>query len=88
MKANDKREHLRTSLNARVKVVHPSLGEATFATRDISDGGIFIEVDEGYGLQIGDVVQVQVQGLPIPAPILDMVVVRAVGEGFGLKFVD
>ena len=88
MKADDKRVHLRTTMNARVKVVHESLGEAVFATRDISDGGVFIEVEGDYALRIGDLVQVQVQGLPIPAPVLSMVVVRAVGDGFGLKFVD
>jgi hypothetical protein len=33
-------------------------------------------------------VTVQVQGLPVPAPILDMVVVRRTIDGFGLQFAD
>jgi len=37
---------------------------------------------------IGDCVTVQVQGLPVPAPILDMVVVRRTIDGFGLQFAD
>jgi hypothetical protein len=29
-----------------------------------------------------------VQGLPVPAPVLDMVVVRKTNDGFGLQFAD
>lgn len=87
MTGNDRREHIRTALSAKVKVVHPDLGEFVFSTRDISDGGVFLVVDtEPFAPQMGDKVQVQVQGLPVPAPVLDMVVVRKTNDGFGLQF--
>ncbi|MFL1485086.1 PilZ domain-containing protein [Marinobacter sp. LN3S78] len=87
MKQSDRREHIRTALNAKVKVSHDSLGEGVFSTRDISDGGIFVVVeDSGFAPEIGDVVTVQVQGLPVPAPELTMVVVRKSNDGFGLQF--
>ena len=85
----DRREHMRTALNARVRVVHDSLGEGVFSTRDISDGGIFVVVEDGsFVPDMGDVVIVQVQGLPVPAPELTMMVVRKSVDGFGLQFAD
>ncbi|MFL1404947.1 PilZ domain-containing protein [Marinobacter sp. M1N3S26] len=87
MKQSDRREHIRTALNAKVKVTHDSLGEGVFSTRDISDGGIFVVIeDSGFAPETGDVVTVQVQGLPVPAPELTMVVVRKSNDGFGLQF--
>lgn len=86
MNEADRREHLRTALNARVSVSHPDYGEQILATRDISDGGIFIVVDDEFALRIGDQVKIQVQGLPVPAPVLEMVVVRRTADGFGLQF--
>jgi len=76
-------------MSAKVRVTHDELGEFVFSTRDISDGGVFIVVDtEPFTPSIGDSVKVQVQGLPVPAPVLDMVVVRKTNDGFGLQFAD
>lgn len=87
MADNDRREHMRTAMSAKVKVVHERCGEFVFSTRDISDGGVFIVLnDEPFTPEMGDKVAVQVQGLPIPAPVLDMVVVRKTIDGFGLQF--
>lgn len=87
MGGNDRRIHNRTAMSAKVKVVHESLGEFVFSTRDISDGGVFVVIDtEPFDPEIGDKVQVQVQGLPVPAPVLEMVVVRKVNDGYGLQF--
>lgn len=87
MADNDRREHMRTAMSAKVKVVHERCGEFVFSTRDISDGGVFIVLnDEPFTPELGDKVAVQVQGLPIPAPVLDMVVVRKTVDGFGLQF--
>lgn len=88
MSAEDRREHIRTALNAKVSVMHPDIGSRVFSTRDISDGGIFIVVEDDFSPQLGDLVQVQVQGLPVPAPVLEMVVVRKTVDGFGLQFAD
>jgi hypothetical protein len=75
-------------MNAKVSVTHETLGKNIYATRDVSDGGIFVVVEEGELPTIGDQVTVQVQGLPVPAPILEMTVVRMTVDGFGLQFVD
>jgi hypothetical protein len=89
MADNDRRIHTRTAMSAKVKVTHETLGEFTFSTRDISDGGVFIVVEaQPFEPAIGDLVQVQVQGLPIPAPVLEMEVVRKTVDGFGLQFAD
>lgn len=89
MGGNDRRIHNRTAMSAKVRVTHEELGEFVFSTRDISDGGVFVVVDtEPFAPAIGDNVQVQVQGLPVPAPVLDMVVVRKTTDGFGLQFAD
>ncbi|KPP97687.1 PilZ domain-containing protein [Marinobacter sp. HL-58] len=89
MVGNDRRIHNRTAMSAKVRVTHEELGEFVFSTRDISDGGVFVVVDtEPFAPSIGDRVQVQVQGLPVPAPVLDMVVVRETNDGFGLQFAD
>ncbi|WP_148863015.1 PilZ domain-containing protein [Marinobacter fonticola] len=86
--SSNRRAHIRTALNAQVSVTHPSLGRRVYNTRDISDGGIFI-VSEGSELpELGDRVEVQVQGLPVPAPVLEMEVVRMSVDGFGLQFID
>ncbi|MFN2362641.1 MAG: PilZ domain-containing protein [Marinobacter sp.] len=89
MVGNDRRTHNRTAMSAKVRVTHEEQGEFVFSTRDISDGGVFVVVDtEPFVPSIGDKVQVQVQGLPVPAPVLDMVVVRKTNDGFGLQFAD
>ncbi len=89
MVGNDRRVHHRTAMSAKVKVVHETLGEFVFSTRDISDGGVFIVVEaEPFEPAIGDNLTVQVQGLPVPAPVLHMVVVRKTIDGFGLQFAE
>ena len=89
MTPDDRREHLRTSVNAIVKVEHETLGHFVFGTRDISDGGVFIAIEgQHFCPQLGDKVTVQVQGLPMEAPILHMVVRRKTPEGYGLQFAD
>jgi c-di-GMP-binding flagellar brake protein YcgR len=89
MTPDDRRLYLRTSMSATVKVEHETLGSFVFGTRDISDGGVFVAVeDQQFAPQLGDKVTVQVQGLPMEAPILQMVVRRKTPEGYGLQFAD
>ena len=86
--SHNRRAHIRTALNAKVSVTHPELGRHVYNTRDISDGGIFIVTDTDALPSLGDRVEVQVQGLPVPAPVLQMKVVRMTVDGFGLQFLD
>lgn len=83
------RKFPRTRLRAEVKLSHPKVGEQRSHTRDISEGGAFI-MAEGIVLpEIGDVVEVQVQGLPgEAAPVVAMKVVRIDKEGIALQFID
>lgn len=84
---DDKRLSTRTPFNAKVKISHPVAGEFFYHTRDISDTGIFVVVNlENDFPGLGSMVKVQMQGLPIPAPVLDMVVVRRGMDGYGLHF--
>jgi hypothetical protein len=83
------RKSPRTRLRAAVTLKHPSMGEHQTHTRDISDGGAFV-LTEGMALPaMGEIVEVQVQGLPgEPAPIVRMRVVRIDKDGIGLEFIE
>ncbi|GHD47871.1 hypothetical protein GCM10008110_16090 [Marinobacter persicus] len=87
MTGEERRQHERTAMKARVRVVHRLFGEFDFSTGDISDGGLFIVMEnDHFRPELGDRVTVQVQGLPVPAPVLDMKVVRRTDDGLGLQF--
>ena len=85
---NDKREHQRTPMKASVKLSYPWSGHVLCYTVDVSDGGIGLQVGEWKIPPVGSIVKVQVQGLPVEAPVLNMEVVRIGKESVGLKFVD
>lgn len=85
---DNKREHTRSPLKVQLRIDHPVHGALTVTTRDISDSGVFVLIDEAQRLlQIGEVVSGQVQGLPIPAPVVQMRVVRFEPSGMGLVFI-
>ena len=88
MGKNDKRGTIRTGLRAAVKLTHPEVGDLNLHTRDISDTGAYI-LSEGQSTpEIGEIVQVQVQGIGGgDAPLVKMRVVRLDDDGMGLEFV-
>lgn len=86
--SEDKRRHVRTPIACRIKILHESFGERLLRTRDISDGGVFVAIEDGELPPVGTIVQGQVQGLMEDAPVLDMEVVRVEPEGIGLRFVE
>jgi hypothetical protein len=84
---DNKREHKRTPLKVQLRIDHPLHGQMLVTTRDISESGVFVVIDDAQRLlQIGEVVSGQVQGLPIPAPVVQMQVVRFEPSGVGLIF--
>ncbi len=87
MSPDNNRRFPRTRLRAEVKLNHPEIGEQHAHTRDISEGGAFV-LNEGIQLPaIGEIIEVQVQGMPgEAAPIVRMQVVRIDREGIGLEF--
>ncbi len=85
---NDRR-FIRTRLRAAVKLTHPQIGDVSTHTRDISDDGAFVYAEGQMLPALGEIVEVQVQGLPGgDAPVVRMRVVRIDKEGIGLQFVD
>ncbi|MEH6499640.1 MAG: PilZ domain-containing protein [Pseudoalteromonas distincta] len=85
----NQRQHPRTPMRCRIKISHPDVGDLYGFTRDLSDGGVFVENPDLVVLPAGTTVKGQVQDMPIEAPILAMVVQRAIdGEGIGLAFLD
>lgn len=85
----NQRQYPRTPMRARIRITHPSIGEVFGHTRDLSDGGVFVENPELANLPAGTRVKGQVQGMPIEAPILDMIIQRTIaGEGAGLAFAE
>ena len=83
----EKRKHIRTAFAARVKVIHPSVGELEVDMRDLSDGGLFLFTGDRVDLPVGE--RIQVQALDIDdAPVLDAEIVRCESDGVGLQFTD
>lgn len=83
----DKRQYLRTRLTVKFKLYHPVLGERTVTTRDVSEGGVFLILDDPGVLPVGAKVMGQAQGLAEEAPRVEMEVVRYEAAGLGLRFV-
>lgn len=83
---NDQRGQRRTPLKVKLRIDHPQHGELLVTTRDISDSGLFVLIDDQQLLHIGECVQGQVQGLPMEAPLVQLEVVRAAPGGVGLRF--
>ena len=85
----NQRQYPRTMMKCRIKISHPELGDVYGQTRDLSDGGVFVENADLASLPPGSVVQGQVQDMPIEAPVLKMMIQRVIaGEGAGLAFLD
>jgi hypothetical protein len=82
----DKRQFLRTRFDSRVMVTHTQRGSGVFRTGDVSDGGTFLKAGGAFELEVGDEVTVQIQDLPVEAPMVRMLVVRRDGSGYGLRF--
>jgi len=75
-------------MKCRIRIGHESFGEVLAQTRDLSDGGVYVKHPELTSLQLGMIVSGQVQDLPIPAPVLQMEVMRVDAEGVGLRFIQ
>ncbi len=84
---SEQRQNIRTPLKVRLRIEHPVHGEMLVTTRDISDTGVYVLLDQAQDLlTIGERVSGQVQGLPMEAPILQLEVVRVEMLGVGLRF--
>lgn len=86
---SNSRKNVRTPLKVRLRIDHPVHGELLVTTRDISECGVYVLIDQAQNvLAMGEQVKGQVQGLPMEAPILTLEVVRVEALGVGLRFVQ
>ena len=83
---SNQRKHSRTPLKCRIRISHPSFGDLFGLTRNLSDGGIYVQHSGLADLPLGTRVSAQVQDLPGEAPLLEMEVTRTDAEGAGLRF--
>lgn len=84
----EQRRHDRFPMSARVKLTHPALGSLTMSSRDMSDGGIFLNMGDAPPIPLNSEVEVQALDVPFEAPVLRMRVVRIEASGIGLAFID
>ena len=85
---NEKRRHIRTNFTARVKLMHPDLGEKSYETRDIAHGGLFVCVSEQLDLPIGTEVTVQDAEIMEDPPLVKAKIVRVDRDGIALMFIE
>jgi hypothetical protein len=86
---SNRREHIRTRLSMVVKLIHPELGEYMLNTGDISDGGAYVYEKDRPLPGVGEIVDIQVQGLPDGvAPMVKMRVRRVDKTGIGMSYLD
>ena len=83
---NETRKYPRTPVKLNICLQLSATGEIFAVTRDMSDGGLFVKLDVDKVPDVGQEVNVQVQGLPhgMEAPWVKMRVVRTDADGMGL----
>ena len=79
---------IRGTVEARVNISHSHFGTLYALTRDISNTGMFVLLNEIPHLPKGAHVRVQMPESANPDIIFNMRVVRTTREGVGLVFVD
>lgn len=90
MVSRDQRGHPRTRLEVTIELVTRDGYRTEAKTWNISDGGTFVELtpSQKQHFNLGTQVRSQVQGLPMPAPVVMMRVVRHAPSGIGLKIIS
>lgn len=85
---SDKREHKRKDVEARVEVLHPEIGVVKAHTRDISNGGLFLVLNEHSDYPIGSVMQIRLVDSANTDIVFNMEVIHKQDNGLGLMFID
>jgi len=86
----EKRTQERQAVSLAVEIIEPNLGKVSLVTKDLSQGGAFIQVDGAKCPPVGRVVAVRMPGL-LWGENLSTVMARVVhvtDEGMGLEFFD
>lgn len=87
----EKRQHPRIQLPLLVELQHPALGKTRSIARDISEGGVFVHMENptikpGAKLKLTLLNPTDVENPPTPT--VEMVVRRVEDNGIGLEFVN
>lgn len=87
--SEDQRNYPRTRFEVTIELMSVDGYRTEAKTWNISDGGTFVELtpDQKKHFNLGTQVLSQVQGLPMPAPVVVMRVVRQAPSGIGLKII-
>ncbi|MGE0623076.1 MAG: PilZ domain-containing protein [Pseudomonadales bacterium] len=87
----ERREHPRIQLPLLVELQHPSTGRRNCVARDVSEGGVFVQIAD-VPLKTGAKIKLTVRNANTvdtqPTPTVDMEVVRIEDEGLGCRFVN
>ncbi|OZG72555.1 hypothetical protein BTA51_15680 [Hahella sp. CCB-MM4] len=87
--AEDKRNSPRIKASFQVELTHPEFGTIKTKTRDISENGAFVIVNEEQTPELHMRVSIRVLGLPgEPGAPVESEVVRIEHEGVGVKFIQ
>ncbi len=82
------RQQERTKIRARLKLMHPDTGEVSVFTDNLPDGGLFVLGGSRPLPAVGEIVWLQLQGLPVEAPVVKARIVRQNEMGIGVMFLD
>lgn len=86
---HEARRHRRMKMPLKVEIHHEALGSLHVEASDMSDGGIFVLIDECFQIDIGEKVTIRTLGLgqdgSESSPPLSMRVTRKTKEGMGLE---
>lgn len=85
----ERRQHIRVQLPLLVELQHPSIGRRNCVARDISEGGVFVELAENH-INPGATIKLTLLNPSTidtqPTPTVDMEVRRVEEDGLGLAF--
>jgi len=85
---SERRHHRRKEVDARVELHHPDLGTIKAHTRDISNGGMFVVLQQCKGFPVGARVRLRLVDSAAPGIMFNAKVVHRTGEGIGLMFLN
>ncbi len=84
----EKRMHFRKTVVARVRISHSTFGVIHTRTRNISDGGVYLELYNPPHLPVGAHIKMHMLDSAMPEIAFNMRVVRVDEFGVSLAFVD
>lgn len=87
----EQRQHPRIQIPLLVEIKHPSIGQTRAMARDVSQGGVFVHLDDPK-VQLGAQLKVTLLNANSvdnqPTPTVDMEVKRVEANGIGLAFTN